>query len=764
MSGAESLCAQVLQQAPRNPDALYLLGVAQLAGGRVRDAVPQLKQALAANPRHGAALEHLGLAHLMLGEFVEAESILSTAAALPGAPATVLMRLGVALLEQGRADESLRVLRRALALDPQDATCHLNLGRALAHLGDVAAARGEFEAVLSLEPGQPDAMFNLGVISLERGELADARRWFERITSQSPQYADAYASLGIVCRREGRLDDALGCFRRALALNPRLAVASGNLAAALLALGRYQEGIAHLRELLHQDAADGWAWGALADALFQSGNLDEAVSAATRARGLDPKSPAPYSVLALVHIVRGEPEPSIAVLQEGFERTGAGGLLGMLAHQLRRVCDWQASRIAWEEIARRLDHEAELGSPFWLLLETTTAAQQLDYTRRWADARFGSMSGQRAADGAARISGDSRRVRIGYLSSEFHEHAIAHLLAGVLEAHDRARFEVHAYSYGPEDESPMRARLRQACEHFVDIARDPDDAVVRRIEADALDILVDLKGHTMGARTGILARRPCPIQVNWLGYPGTMGAWFIDYLIADEYVIPPGQESAYSERVVKLDHCWQSNDRKRPIAEPLTRAAYELPERGFVFCCFAQAAKFTPEIFSRWMNLLRAVSGSVLWLAEDNPRATQNLREAAAAQGVAPGRVVFAPRLPFAHHLARYRVADLALDTFPYTSHSTATDALWYGCPLVALCGETFAARVSGSILSHAGLSDLITRSPDEYEALAHSLATQPPLLESTRSRIAAARASSLFNAETFTRDLERIYLELVNR
>ena len=350
-------------------------------------------------------------------------------------------------------------------------------------------------------------------------------------------------------------------------------------------------------------------------------------------------------------------------------------------------------------------------------------------------------------------------MRVGYLSSEFHEHAIAHLLAGVLEAHDRARFEIYAYSYGPEDASPMRARLNQACEHFVDIAREPDDTAARRIEEDALDILVDLKGYTMGARTGILARRPCPVQVNWLGYPGTMGAPFIDWLIADRYVIPPGQESGYSERIARMKHCWQSNDRLRPMLAPLTRSEYGLPDQGFVFCCFAQAAKITPDVYARWMSLLNTVPGSVLWLAEDNELATRNLRAAAAEHGVASERIVFAPRAPFAQYLARYCVADLALDTFPYTSHSTGSDALWRGCPLVALAGETFAARVSGSILAHAGLPELITNSLEEYEQLARTLATQPQLTSGMRSRVAAARESSLFDVESLTRDLEGVYL-----
>jgi predicted O-linked N-acetylglucosamine transferase (SPINDLY family) len=794
-AGAELGCEEVLRQAPRNPDALYLLGVSRIALDKASEAVAPLKLVLAAERRHGGALEHLGLAHLMLGEYPDAESALREAAALRGAPTSAHMRLAIAILEQGRAAEALPLLQHASALAPDDAACRLNLGRTFALLDNAAAARAEFEAVLRLEPGHLDAMFNIGVLSLGRDELPDARLWFERILAQAPAYADAYINLGIVDQREGRLEDALGRFRRALALYPRLAAARSGiartlalqhkpeeareqylaalqlapdlaearagLAAAALALGRYPEGIAQLREVLARDSQDAQAWSALADALFQSGDPQEAAFAAARARDLDATSPGPYSVLALVHVVRGETEQAIAMLEEGFARTGASGLLGMLVHQLRRACDWEKWRPAWDEVARRLERETDLGSPFWMLLEATSPEQQLDYTRRWANALFGAGHPAKAVGRQPRKPDDARRVRVGYLSSEFHEHAIAHLLAGVLEAHDRDRFEIHAYSYGPDDNSPMRARLRAACEHFVDIAREPDDAVVHRIEADAIDILVDLKGYTMGGRSAILARRPCPIQVNWLGYPGTLGAPFYDYLIADGYVIPPGRESAYSERVARLNHCWQSNDRKRPAAEPRTRSEYGLPEHGFVFCCFAQAVKITPEVYARWMNLLRAVPGSVLWLAEDNARATALLKAAALTHGIAAERVVFSPRLPFTHHLARYRVADLALDTFPYTSHSTASDGLWCGCPLVALVGDTFAARVSGSILTHAGLPDLITDSFDAYERLAYSLATDPRLLDDVRSRVAAARTSSLFDAESFARDLERVYLNL---
>jgi len=794
VAGAHLLCAQVLQRAPRDGEALCLLGIIGLIEGRAREAVAYLEQAVAILPWHGVALDHLGLAHLLLGQYAEAERVLRKAATLGGAPASVHMRLGLAVLHQQRYREAIRLLQRALELEPRNIDCHLNLGQAFARAGDRAAARDHFETVLRLDPGHADAMFNLGVDALEQNELDAARQWFERARAQSPQHVDALVNLGIVLQMQQHLEAAANCLRRALEIDPASAAAGNNLAHTLvlqdrlteareqyratlarapamveaheglatvcLKLGRLKEGIVHLREILRLGSGSCTLWTALADALFQDGQLDEAESAAMRANAMDLDAAGPYSALALIHIVRNAPERAIAVLEAGFQRTGANSLLGMLTHQLQRVCDWGKWRTAWQEMAGRLDSAADLGSPYWLLHEATTAEQQLSYTRRWAEARFAATSAPGARDAAAR--GTPRRVRIGYFSSDFHEHATTHLLAGVLEQHDRAQFEIFAYSYGPEDHSPMRARVREACEHFTDVAWDPDDVIVSRIRDDALDILVDLKGYTAGSRTTILARRPCAIQVNWLGYPGTMGASCIDYLITDGFIVPPGREATYSERILRLAHCWQCNDQSRPVIPALTRVEYGLPDDAFVFCCFNQAVKITPEVFACWMTLLRRVPRAVLWLAEDNPHATRNLSAAAREHGIDPERLVFAPRLPFAQHLARYGVADLALDTFPYTSHTTASDALWLGCPLVALCGETFASRVSGSILTACGLPELITYALTDYEELAYRFASDPGYANQVRARLSTVKSGApLFDAAAFARDLERLYREL---
>ncbi|MGZ5164965.1 MAG: tetratricopeptide repeat protein [Burkholderiales bacterium] len=726
---AASICERVLRSSPHNVDALLLLGTSRLLDNRIQDAAALFERAVSVAANHGPALEQLGLARLMLEEYEAAESALRRAAAVRGAPASVRMRLGLALLHQGKVDEAVVELQHATELDPADLDTRLNLGQAYARAGNWASAAREFERVLSTAPAHADALYNLGVVSSEQADLPRARDCFARAIACAPDHLDAREQLAATC----------------------------------MALGRFSEAMAQLRHVIEHKPSRAGAFTALANACFQCGELDEALSMATRARDLEPSSSDAYSLLAQMHHVRGALDTAVEVLEDGLARTGANVLLGALVHLSHRMCDWQRWRSAWQRMAAELEHASDLGSPFWLLHEATSAHQQLAYTRRWAAERFSKNLTVQALK-PVRAKHDARRMRIGYFSADFFQHPVAALLVEALELHDSERFEIFAYSYGPDDGSVMRARLQHAVEHFVDVAWDPDDIVVSRMRADELDVLVDLKGYTVGDRLGVMAQRPCEIQMTWLGYPATTGASFIDYLIADPFLIPEGSESAYSERIVRLPHCYQPNDRKRPVGPALTRANYGLPDDAFVFCCFNQTVKITPEVFACWMRLLKAIPNSVLWLLHDNQRATDNLISAARDQGVASDRVHIAPRLPVDQHLARYSVADLALDTHPYTSHTTASDSLWMGCPLVALCGETFAARVSGSILASARLPELITYSLDAYEPLVQRLATSKELMSNVRQRIATARETApLFDSTQFARDLEQIYSTVVH-
>jgi len=358
------------------------------------------------------------------------------------------------------------------------------------------------------------------------------------------------------------------------------------------------------------------------------------------------------------------------------------------------------------------------------------------------------------------------RIRIGYFSADFRTHPVAQLVAGLFEHHDKSRFEVSALSYGPDDGSELRDRLKAAVENFVDVRAMPDDEIAESIHRREIDILVDLTGLTQYNRFSVLSRRAAPIQVNFLGYAGTTGADWMDYIIADRTIIPNDHFGFFSEQVVWLPDCYQPNDNKCHVSERLpTRLECSLPETALVFCCFNSTNKVTPEIFDVWMRLLVAVEGSVLWLLETNPTATENLRNQAKACGISPQRLIFAPKLPLADHLSRHAHADLFLDTLPYTAHTTASDALWAGLPVLTCLGETFAGRVAGSLLQAVGLPELITTSLEDYEALALRLAREPALLASIKAKLARNRETyPLFDTARFTRHIEAAYTTMWQR
>ncbi len=448
------------------------------------------------------------------------------------------------------------------------------------------------------------------------------------------------------------------------------------------------------------------------------------------------------------------------------------GAMMALVHLEQNRCDWAhlESRAADLRAAVRsassVDQTTFIAPFSFLSLPGTTAAEQRRCSERYARMEFQHPEIEAARSRLA-FSFKGRktdRIRIGYLSSDFFSHATARLMARVFELHDRNRFHITAYSYGADDASPMRKRLEQAFDHFVDIQDATHEDAAKKIFADGIDILVDLKGYTQHSRSGILALRPAPVQVNYLGYPGTMGTDLVDYIIADGFVIPPDRRKYFAEKVVCLPDCYQPNDdtRRRLPAPP--RAECGLPEHAFVFCCFNQTYKITPEIFAVWSRLLQAVPGSCLWLWANHPHAEANLRAAAAGNGISPERLIMAPSIWEAEkHLARLQCADLFLDTLPYNAHTTCSDALWMGLPVVTCAGETFPSRVAGSLLTALGVPELIAENLDDYYRLALDLATDQEKLAGIRNKIITGReASALFDSARFTANLEQAYAQML--
>ncbi|HYB08185.1 MAG TPA: hypothetical protein VEJ16_00775, partial [Alphaproteobacteria bacterium] len=447
-----------------------------------------------------------------------------------------------------------------------------------------------------------------------------------------------------------------------------------------------------------------------------------------------------------------------------FERALAlqphsGNALRLLTYLAKQICDWSAFADLDRRIVEAVRRDTAGITPFTVVVGPSTSADQLRAARTH-------LRGMKIDKLSPIYRGEPRRherIRLGYLSADFHDHATSYLMAGLFERHDREKFELFAYSFGPDQRDSSRARLRKAFDRFFDLRPMRDAEAARLLAEHEIDIAVDLKGYTGGARPAILARRPAPIQVNYLGYPATMGAHFIDYVVADPIGVPIDEQPYFTERIVHLPNCYQANDRERRIAERTpTRVACGLPERGFVFASFNSGLKLTPVFFDIWMRLLKAVPESVLWLLRDNPWAEANLRKEAEARGVSAGRLVFAPRAPLAEHLARQRCADLFLDTLPCNAHTTASDALWVGLPVLTCVGGTFAGRVAASLLNAVGLPELVTRSLEEYEAIAFGLASDPAHLAGIRAKLARNRLTTpLFDTGLFRRHLEAAYFEM---
>jgi predicted O-linked N-acetylglucosamine transferase (SPINDLY family) len=422
----------------------------------------------------------------------------------------------------------------------------------------------------------------------------------------------------------------------------------------------------------------------------------------------------------------------------------------------QRICDWTTAAEEVAGLVAALDSDARDISPFVLVTRVDDPAIQLraarNYVRDLACAGLPSL--WRGAPYG------HKKIRVAYLSSEFRHHATSFLMAELLELHDRERFEITGISWGPDDGTPMRRRVERAFDRVVEVGGISDEEAAQRIHALEIDVAVYLNGFMQGSRPKILAYRPAPIQASFLGYPATMGADFIDYLLVDRFIAPADQQEFFTEKLVHLPDCYQPNDRQRAIADaPASRVDCGLPERGFVFACFNNTYKITPAVLDVWMRLLQAVPDSVLWLLAEHPAAIANLRNAAAARDIVPDRLVFAPSRPLAEHLARHRLADLFLDAFPYTAHTTASDALWAGVPLLTRTGRSFATRVAGSLLHTVGLPELVVESFAEYEAMALRLARTPELLTEFRRRLADVRATTpLFDTDRFRRHLEDAY------
>ena len=628
------------------------------------------------------------------------------------------------------------------------------MGVALTGCGEAESALGPYDKALAMRPDFHQAWFNKGVALDNLKRFDDALQCYDRALSIDPGFATAWYNRGATLNDLGRHHEALASHDKALALEPGNAQAWSNRGVTLSALKCYKEALeSHEKALtLEPDFAEAWGRGAGVFADLKS--PEKALTYFAKALALKPDIPfLPGDWL----------RARMSICQ--WEAAGAGALSAatVTADARAPARSDGASDIErqFEKILSGIDAKRKMSAPFVVLAIPSSLAQQRHcaeiYCRDRSPATVATVQRVKRAQRA--------RIKVGYFSPDFRSHAVSFLTAGLFECHDPARFETHAFAFGVPGDDPMTRRVKSAFEHFHDVEKMPDREIALLAQSLNIDIAVDLAGHTQGARTGIFARRAAPVQVNYLGFPGTMGAEFIDYIISDEIVTPDGDLNEYSEKVVFLPHCFQVNDSKRHIAHAPTRTSCGLADEAFVYCCFSNAYKLNPGIFDIWMNILRSTDHGVLWLIGEHKTQMQNLRNWAAARGVSPHRLVFAGMLPYAEHLARYPLADLVLDTLPFNGGTTTSDALWGGAPVLTCSGNTFAGRMAASLLRAIGLDELVTNTLDAYQASALHFAHHPAEIAALKKRLAVNRDSHpLFDTRLCTRHIETAYVEMWRR
>lgn len=677
-----------------------------------------------------------------------------------------------ALSSLGRPEPALEDYDRAIALNPSYAYALCNRGSVLEHLGRNEHALASYDRALELDPEDSLTHYNRGSVLKNLKRYTEALASYESAVALNGNYAEAYVNRGNVLQELRRWDEAIESFERAIALNPMIAQAFQGRGISLHVLKRLEPALADYNTAIALKPELGTAYLNRGNLFAELDRHVEAAADYLKATELEPEpDPATYQSLAASLVRMNRYDAAIASLDKAAAIDPQFKyLLGAARLTKMQACVWDGLGDDLEQIVKGVNDGRPVCNPMTLAYLTDSSPLLRSATEIWVKDQIEASCDEdrrRIAETSSpsQRPAKSQKIRIGYFSADFRTHPVAYLTAGLFERHDRGNFEVTAFAFGPESSDAIRMRLVKGFDRFIDIRHKSDFEVTRLARDLGIDIAVDLNGFTAHCRTRIFALRAAPVQINFLGYPGTMGAEFVDYLIADGTVVPRAQQAHYVERIAYLPDSFLPFDSTYAIADRrFTREELGLPSSGMVYCCFNNSYKILPDVFDRWMRILGRTENSVLWLQRADGMVAANLRREALLRGIDGGRLVFADRMHSIHeHLARMRAADLFLDTFPYNAHATALDALWAGVPLLTCPGESFASRVASSLLRTAGLDELIARSPSHYEAKALELAEDPTRLRQLRSKL-ASRDAPLFDTERYTRNLEAVYRAMYER
>ena len=769
-----------------------------MQSGRWTESAAAHRRVLSHNTRHSPALHHLGLIAFKSGQVPEAIQSLRLALDVEPNYAEARLNLAVILKMHGELSEALVECRRVICDAPKNAVAHAELGAILKDLGQPGDAVPAFRQALALGSDALHVHSNLALCLADMQHLEESVAVCRKILARDPAHAVASKLLIRGLAALGRMSEVRSAINAAGGTDDERTSLAGDAALGLHKAGQTGDAIALIRDAIQRTQSPADLYLLLGSILNDSGRLTEAFDALKDGLDRDPLRADGYVTLGFVLFAQGAHDGAVTALEHACklnpDLAAANYVLGSILRVMgrfgeaqtaleraiacdpraidarlaltnvrRSMCDWDGLDAQEAECLSEIRASGTLVTPFLLLGMNATNDDMRDAGQRYTRDIISKVPQSALNRPYQTLVTRPDKIKVGYVSSDFGHHATSILLAEVLEMHDRERFDIIGYCHSPEDNSALRHRVIAAFDDFVRIADTGHYAVADKIRDDGIEILVDLKGYTSGARQEIFALRPAPIQVSYLGYPATTGASYLDYVLADSIVAPMVHQPSYSERIVHIGACYQPNDRRRVIdPRPVTRAECGLPDEGFVFCSFNNNFKLNRPFFAVWMDLLQRVPGSVLWLLQKTPEVRTNLKREAFAHGVDPDRIIFAEKLPNDKHLARHAVADLFLDSLPCTAHTTASDALWAGLPLLTCIGPSFAGRVGASLLNAAGMPDLITNSIEAYAATALRLARNPDEVLALRARLAENRMScALFDTPQYVRSLEAAYTRM---
>jgi predicted O-linked N-acetylglucosamine transferase (SPINDLY family) len=727
---AEEILRHCAQLNAKIFDVIHLLAVVYASQEKHQTAIEYYKKALELSPNNVLALSNLGSSLNSIGHNQEAFSAFQKAIKVDPNEPIAWYNAANTLCDIGDYEESLIYYERSIKLNPQYCPALINYGKALFELKRYSESLTFYDEALKVNQDSLDCLINKGATLKELSRYDEAIAHYDKVLSLKPDYAEGLSNKGVALNGLKRYDEAIAHFDKALTLKPDYAEGYCNKGVVIYELKRYDEAIAHFDKALtlKPDYAEGYY--NKGNALNELKRYDEGIAHLNKALSLKPNM---------------------------------DGISGDLLKTKMKICSWSGFTESLADISKKVVSSKKAIDPFSLLALNDDSVLQ----KKCSEIFIQSLYSFNPVLGPILKLPKKEKIRIAYLSPDFRNHPVSVLTSELFEIHNKNRFEILAFSL---QKAPIgdeiNVRLRKCFDRFIDVDGMSDREIAQLAREFQIDIAIDLAGPTQYSRTGVFSYRAAPIQVNWLGYPGTLGANYMDYIIADKTLISPELQSCYSEKVVYLPNSYQVNDRKRLISgRKFTRQELGLPDHGFVFCCFNNNFKILPATFDGWMRILKAVEGSVFWLLQDNPLVVDNLKCEALNYGVEPSRLIFAERMPLPDHLARHRQADLFLDTLPYNAHTTSSDALWTGLPVLTLIGQSFASRVAASLLNAIGLPELITSTQDEYEALAIELALNSNKLADIKLKLANNRLSApLFDTPLFTKNLEAAYIQMYER